>query len=92
MQILVFNGVSIMRKKCNILALWSLLIALAIYVFAYFLFHYWGPAGGFTSVFHEAPAKPFVTLLFGILGITFHFAGIMSLLIGIIFFPKEEKQ
>lgn len=81
-----------MRKKCNTLAIWSLLIALAICIFTYFLFHYWSPDGGFTTVFHETPVKPFVTLLFGIWGVTFLFAGVMSWLIGKIFFSKEDDQ
>lgn len=55
-----------MRKKCNTLALWSFAIALAIYVFTYFLYHYLSPDGCFTTVFQETAAKPFVTLLFGI--------------------------
>ena len=75
-----------MRKKCNTLSLWSFLIALAIYVLAYVLYHYLSPDGGFTTVFQEEPAKPFVTLLFGIWGVTFHFASVMSLLVGKIFF------
>ena len=78
-----------MRKKCNTLALWSFAIALAIYVFTYFLYHYLSPDGGFTTVFQETAAKPFVTLLFGIWGVTFHFAGVMSLLVGKIFFSDK---
>ena len=78
-----------MRKKCNTLALWSFVIALVIYVFTYFLFHYLNADGCFTAVYQETVAKPFVTLLFGIWGVTFHFAGVMSLLIGRIFFTKE---
>lgn len=78
-----------MRKKCNTLGLWSCLIALAIFVFTYILFHYLSPDGGFTAVFQETAAKPFVTLLFGIWGVMFLFAGVMSLLVGKLFFPKE---
>lgn len=33
-----------------------------------------------------------VTLLFGIWGATFQFAGVMSLLIGNSFFSKEDKK
>jgi len=77
-----------MRRKCYILAICSFIIALSIYVFTYFLFHYFGPEG-FSSVYRETAAKPFVTLLLGVWGVSFHFAGVMSLLIGRIFFPKE---
>ena len=78
-----------MRKKCNTMAIWSFLIAFLIYLFTYFLFHYMGPDGRFVTVYQETPAKPFVTLLFGIWGVMFHFAGVMSLLIGKIFFSKD---
>lgn len=78
-----------MRKKCNILAVCSFLTALAIFVFTYFLYHYLSPEGIFTPVLQETPVKPFITLLFGIWGVCFLFAGVMSLLIGRIFFPKE---
>lgn len=50
------------------------------------------PEGGFSSVYRELPEKPMVTLLFGIWGVTFQFAGVMSLLIGNIFFSKEDKK
>ena len=78
-----------MRKKCNALALCCFVLALVIYVISYILFHYLSPDGGFTTVFQETAAKPFITLLFGIWGVTFQFAGVMSLLIGWIFFPKK---
>ena len=80
-----------MRKKCNILAVWSFIIALAIYVFTFYLYHYWGADGSFGTVYYETAQKPFVTLLFGIWGVTFHFAGVMSLLIGKIFFSEKKK-
>ena len=78
-----------MRKKCYILALCSFALALAIYVLTFSLFHYLSPDGGFTTVYQETAAKPLITLLFGIWGVTFQFAGVMSLLIGWIFFPKK---
>ena len=77
-----------MRKKCYTLAFWSFLTALAIYIFTFYLFHYFGP-DGFGTVYYETPTKPFVTLLFGIWGVTFHFASVMCLFIGKIFFGKE---
>ena len=78
-----------MRKKFNRLALWSFILCLAIYVFSYILYHYLSPAGGFTSVFQTEPAKPLVTYLFAIWGVCFHFASVMSLLIGRIFFSDK---
>ena len=78
-----------MRKKFNQLALWSFIIALAIFIFSYFLYHYGLPEGGFSSIFNEEPAKPFVTLLFGIWGTNFLFASVISLVIGRIFFKEK---
>ena len=78
-----------MKKKCNKLALWCILIALAIYVFSWFLFHYMGPDGHFGTVYQTTPGKPYVTLLFAIWGVMFQFASVMSLLIGKIFFSEK---
>lgn len=78
-----------LRKKCNILALCALVLSLAIFVFTYFLFHYLSPEGGFSAVYQETPAKPYVTLFFGMWGVMFLFASIMSFMIGIIFGRKQ---
>ena len=74
-----------MRKKCNILGVCSFVIALVIFAFTYYLFHYIGGEGAY----HEEPIKPFVTLLFGIWGVMFLFASVMSFVVGRIFFAKE---
>ena len=79
-----------MRRKCNILAIWSFVLALAIFVFSYILYHYTLPGGGFTAAWQPEPGKPMVTWLFAIWGVMFLFAGVMSLLVGHIFFPKEK--
>lgn len=78
-----------MRKKFNILSLCSFLLALGIFTFSYFLYHYMLPDGSFTNVFQPQPGKPYVTLLFAIWGVTFLFASVMSLLIGRIFFKEK---
>ena len=78
-----------MRKKCNILSLCSFLLALGIFVISYILYHYMLPDGSFTTVFQTTPGKPWVTFLFGIWGVTFLFASVMSLLIGCIFFKEK---
>ena len=75
-----------MRKKCMILAVCCLVLALAIFAFSYCLFHYLSPDGGFDVVRQAEPAKPMVTWLFAIWGVTFLFASVMSALVGIIFF------
>ena len=81
-----------MRKKCYIFALCSFLLALAIYVFSYYLYHYASPDGGFTSVYQLEAAKPMVTWLFAIWGVTLQGAAVVSLLAGWIFFPKEKGK
>ena len=79
------------RTKCYILALCSFAVSLAIYAFTYFLYHYLGP-DGFSNVFRDVPFKPVVTLYFGVWGVMFQFAAIMSLLVGWIFFPRKSKR
>ena len=74
-----------------ILAVCSFIIALAIFAYTYFLFHYLGDDGNFVSVFHESPEKPFVTFLFGIWGVMFLFSSLMCFLIGIIFGTKKSS-
>ena len=78
-----------MRKKFNTLALWSFVLSLAIFILSFYLYHYMLPDGSFTSAFQSQPGKPFVTLLFGIWGVTFLFASVMSWLIGRIFFKEK---
>ena len=77
-----------MRKKWNTLGWISLILALAIFAFTFYLFHYLSPDGGFTTVFQEEAAKPFVTLLFGVWGTLFLFASVMCALVGQIFYKK----
>lgn len=78
-----------MRKKCNTLAAWSFVLALAIFAFSYVLYHHTLPGGAFTHLWQPAPGKPMVTLLFSIWGVLFLFAGVMSLLVGKIFFSGK---
>ena len=77
-----------MKKKCNILAICSFVLALSIFLFSYLLYHYLGP-DGFTAVYRSEPAKPMITWLFAIWGTHFLFAGVMSLLVGQIFFREK---
>lgn len=78
------------KKKWYTLGSWSFIISVAIFTFTYFMFHYLGPDGSFGHLYQEEPVKPFVTLLFGIWGVTFLFASVMSFLVGKIFFSDEE--
>ena len=78
-----------MRKKCYLLGLCSLVLALGIFAFAFYLYHYCLPDGTFTTVYQPRPGKPWVTFLFGIWGVNFLFAGVMSVLVGLIFFKRK---
>lgn len=53
------------------------------------MYHYMMPDGSLTEVFQTVPGKPLVTLLFAIWGVMFLFAGVMSLLIGRIFYKEK---
>ena len=83
------KGAVIIKKKFRILALLSFIIALAIFVFTFNLYHHLGSNGTFEAAFHAVPEKPFITLLFGIWGVCFLFASVFSLLVGEIFFRKK---
>ena len=80
-----------MSKKLKKLSLWSLVLALADFVIAFVFFHFISPDGVFTPVFREEPGKPMVSLLFGIKGVLFLFAGMMSAIVNRIFFREERK-
>ena len=77
-----------MKKKCHVLAICSFALALGIFLFSYMLYHYLTP-DGFTAIRQATPAKPMVTWLFAIWGVHFLFAGVMSLLVGQIFFKEK---
>lgn len=83
-----------MKKKWYILGACSFIIALAIFVFTYILFHYIGVDGTFVQEFQTVPGKPFITLLFGVWGVLFLFASVMSFLVGKIFYTgnNSDKQ
>ena len=80
-----------MSKKLKKLSLWSLVLALVDFVIAFVFFHFISPDGVFTPVFREEPGKPMVSLLFGIKGVLFLFAGMMSAIVNRIFFREEKK-
>ena len=80
-----------MKHKLQILSRWSFALALGIFVFSYFLFHYTAPGGAFTSVYQTEPGKPLVTLLFSVLGVLFLFSSIMSALIARVFLQRRAE-
>ena len=79
-----------MKKKIKTLSVCCFVLALAIFAFSYILYHYTMPGGGFTAVWQPEPGKPMVTWLFAIWGVMFLFAGVMSLLVGRIFFSEKK--
>jgi len=81
-----------MRKKCFVFAAISMAISLAIYAFTYCLYHYLGPDKKFRRTFQRKPAKPLVTLYFGIWGVLHQFAAVTGFLAGLIFFPGEKRK
>lgn len=81
-----------MKKKFNRLSLVSFILALTVFAFTFALYHYMGPEGSFCNEWREEPVKPFVTLLFGIWGVTFLFSSVISLVIGNIFFSENKKD
>jgi len=54
------------------------------------LYHHTLPGGSVTSVWQPEPGKPWITLLFSVWGVMFLFSGVMSLLIGQIFYGDEK--
>ncbi len=81
-----------MNKKLKKLSVWSFAIAVAIFVLTYNLFHHFTPEGFFTTAWLDEPGKPFITFLFGIWGVMFLFTGVISLVVGHIFFPETEEK
>lgn len=78
-----------MKKKLKKLSFWSFVLAVVQFVIAFAFFHFFTPGVGLTPVFHKEAGKPMVALLFGVLGIQFLFAGMMSGLVGRIVFSNE---
>lgn len=81
-----------MKQKCKKLSACSFLLAVLIFAISYVLYHYTIPGGAFTVVWQPQPGKPWITLLFAIWGVMLLFAGVMSLLVGRIFFGDEKTD
>ncbi len=76
------------RKKMFKLALFSLIIAVVLFIIDYVIFHHLTD-NGFIWQHQEEAGKPFVTDLVGQVGALFFFLSGASLLIGFICFDKE---
>lgn len=79
-----------MKKKFNKISLVSFISSAVVFVINYFFFHFVTDEG-ISLIFHEEVGKPFVANLIGQLGVHLLAAGIISLMISIIFFPKSEN-
>lgn len=80
-----------MRKKIKMLSIVSFISSIVIFLFNYVMFHYMGKDGKFSKEFKKEPEKPFVTLLFGILGTLFLFGSFISSLIAKIIFSDNKE-
>ena len=78
------------KKSLRKLSLVCLLIRLAIFLIAYFFFHF-VTDDGITLEWHPEAGKPFVTDLIGQLGVLFIFASAMSFISSIIFFQNKKQ-
>ena len=78
-----------MKQKLQKLSLVSFISSAIVFVINYFFFHFVTDEG-ISLVWHPEAGKPFVDLI-GQLGVHLLAAAIISLMISIIFFPKEEK-
>ena len=78
-----------MKQKLQKLSLVSFISSAIVFVINYF-FHFVTDEG-ISLVWHPEAGKPFVADLIGQLGVHLLAAAIISLMISIIFFPKEEK-
>ena len=79
-----------MGKKFAIFSALSFALAYGTFVFSYNLYHYLGPDGKFGAIYHAEPVKPYITLLFSILGVTFLSASILSVLVYFVFFFRKK--
>ena len=78
-----------MRSKLNKLSIVSFVIALSIFTFSFYLYHFVRTDFSFTLVYKATPDKPYISLLFAIWGVMFLFSAIMSLVVKHIFFSEK---
>lgn len=78
-----------MRSKLNILSIVSFVIAFGIFLLSFYIYHFIRSDFGFTFIYKATPDKPYIVLLFGILGVLFLFSSIMSLVVKNIFFSEK---
>lgn len=77
------------KNKLLKLSLYSIIIALILFLINYYVFHFVTDEG-FTLIWHEEAGKPFVSNLIGQLAVLFVFLSGSSLLCSFIFFKNEK--
>ena len=77
------------KNKLLKLSLYSIIIALILFLINYYVFHFVSD-DGFTLIWHEEAGKPFVSNLIGQLAVSFVFLSGASLLCSYVFFKKEK--
>ncbi len=78
-----------MRNKLFKLSLWQAIIAIVVFIFNYFFYHFVTDEG-ITFIWQPEAGKPFVTDLIGSLGALFIFGSIVTLLVAFIIFDKND--
>ena len=77
------------KNKLLKLSLYSIIIALILFLINYYVFHF-VTDDGFTLIWHEEAGKPFVSNLIGQLAVLFIFLSSASLLCSFVFFKNEK--
>jgi hypothetical protein len=77
------------KNKLLKLSLYSIIIALILFLINYYVFHF-VTDDGFTLIWHEEAGKPFVSNLIGQLAVLFVFLSGASLLCSFVFFKNEK--
>ena len=77
-----------MRKKFLKISLCMLIIALVVFIFNYFFFHF-VTDDGITLTWQPEAGKPFVAGLIGNLGVLFLFSSIETFIIALVFYKPD---
>ena len=78
-----------MKSKLLKLSLWMIIIAIIVFIFNYFFFHFVTDEG-ISLVWHPEAGKPFVADLIGTLGVLFIFGSAVSLMLALIVFDDKD--
>ena len=78
------------KNKLLKLSLFSIIIAIIVFIINYFVFHFITDEG-ITLIWQEEAGKPFVANLIGTLGVLFVFFSIICLLSSFVLFKEENR-